>query len=147
MVNHLSDFSITKGTPYLALTGDLWGVFREFFKEKGPWYIETALCNDPVFIIVIFNGGNMWSPCIGVTRPLPNIKTVFPCIAIMDIKWPWDRQVCLQLNPYINKISFCTEKVPRTLWASCFMSLNVVLNPWLVKLKDTFRHPCLWAAC
>ena len=30
------------GTPYLALTGELWGVFRENFKEKLPRYIESA---------------------------------------------------------------------------------------------------------
>ena len=34
MVELLSDFTITNDTTYLALTGELWGVFHEFFKEK-----------------------------------------------------------------------------------------------------------------
>ena len=35
-------FALTNDTPYLALTGELWGVFRELYKEK--WrYIESTL--------------------------------------------------------------------------------------------------------
>ena len=33
----------TKDTPYLALTGELWGVFRELFGENWPHYGGTAL--------------------------------------------------------------------------------------------------------
>ena len=33
-------------TQYLAITGELWGVVHEWYKDKWPWYIETALyCN------------------------------------------------------------------------------------------------------
>ena len=38
-----SNFALTNDTSYLALTGELWGVFREWFKEKWPRYIESAL--------------------------------------------------------------------------------------------------------
>ena len=33
----------TKDTPYLALTGELWGVFCEDFKENWPGCNSTAL--------------------------------------------------------------------------------------------------------
>ena len=32
-----------KRHPYLALTGELWGVFCEYFGENWPWYNSTAL--------------------------------------------------------------------------------------------------------
>ena len=33
----------TKDTPYLALTGELWGVFWEYIWENWPRYNGTAL--------------------------------------------------------------------------------------------------------
>ena len=36
-------FALTKDTPYLALVGELRGVFHELYEEKWPWYIESAL--------------------------------------------------------------------------------------------------------
>ena len=33
----------TKHTPYLALTGELWGVFHEYFGENWPRYNGTTL--------------------------------------------------------------------------------------------------------
>ena len=38
-----SDFVATKDTPYLALTGELWGVFCEDFVENWLCYNSTAL--------------------------------------------------------------------------------------------------------
>ena len=38
-----SDFKLTTDTPYLALTGDLWGVYYENFEENWPRYNGTAL--------------------------------------------------------------------------------------------------------
>ena len=37
------NYELTKDTPYLALTGELWGVLSEFFGEKIPRDIESAL--------------------------------------------------------------------------------------------------------
>ena len=36
-------FALTNDTPYLALTGALWGVFLELYEDKWPRYIESAL--------------------------------------------------------------------------------------------------------
>ena len=43
---HKSGFVLTKGTPYLALKGKLWGVYSEGFREIWPHYnkITTYLC-------------------------------------------------------------------------------------------------------
>ena len=38
-----SDFNHTKDAPYLALTGELWGVFCEDLREIWPRYGSTAL--------------------------------------------------------------------------------------------------------
>ena len=37
------DFAFTNDTPYLTLTGELWGAFREIFKEIWQQCIESAL--------------------------------------------------------------------------------------------------------
>ena len=42
-----SDAGTTKDTPYLALTGDLWGVFCEYLWENQPRYNGTALYISP----------------------------------------------------------------------------------------------------
>ena len=41
-----SDFILTTDTPYLTLTGELWGVYYENFEENGPRYNGTALYFD-----------------------------------------------------------------------------------------------------
>ena len=38
-----SDFRITTDTPYLALTGELWGVFCKDFREYSPRYNGTTV--------------------------------------------------------------------------------------------------------
>ena len=38
-----SDAGTTKDTPYLALTGELWGVFCEYLWENQPRYNGPAL--------------------------------------------------------------------------------------------------------
>ena len=38
-----SDAGTTKDTPYLALMGELWGVFCEYLRENQPRYNGTAL--------------------------------------------------------------------------------------------------------
>ena len=38
-----SDIRITTDTPYMALTGELWSVYREDFGENWPRYNGTAL--------------------------------------------------------------------------------------------------------
>ena len=40
---HKSDLKLTADTPYLALTGELWGVCGEDFLENWPRYNGTAL--------------------------------------------------------------------------------------------------------
>ena len=42
-VEHKSDFDVTKDTPYLALTGELWGVCCEDLGENWSSYNGTAL--------------------------------------------------------------------------------------------------------
>ena len=43
-VKYASEVIFTKDTPYLALTGELWGVFCEDLGENWPRYKGTALC-------------------------------------------------------------------------------------------------------
>ena len=39
-IDRKSDFKLTIDTPYLSLTGELWGVYYDNFEEKLP------CCND-----------------------------------------------------------------------------------------------------
>ena len=43
VAEYQSDAGTTKDTPYLALTGELWGVFCEYLWENQPRYNGTAL--------------------------------------------------------------------------------------------------------
>ena len=45
-VEYKSKFESTKGTPYLTLTGKLWGVFSEDFGENWSHYNGTELCSE-----------------------------------------------------------------------------------------------------
>ena len=48
---HQSDAGSTKDTPYLTLTGELWGVFSEYFWESWQCYNGTALCKGTLLYI------------------------------------------------------------------------------------------------
>ena len=43
MIQHRPYFAFTNDTPYLALTGELWIVFRVIFKEIWPQCIKRAV--------------------------------------------------------------------------------------------------------
>ena len=43
MAERKSNIRLTKDTPYLALMGELWGVFSEDFEENWWLYNSTAL--------------------------------------------------------------------------------------------------------
>ena len=53
---HRSKFKLTKGTPYLILTGKLFGVSHEDFSENQPCYEGTALHRVPGY-------GEVWQIC------------------------------------------------------------------------------------
>ena len=54
MVKFRSDLAFTNDTPYLALTGEIWGVFNEFFSENWPRYIESVLYTSLVQLVTYF---------------------------------------------------------------------------------------------
>ena len=60
------EFEPTKDTPYLALTGELWGVFCENFGKNWPRYNGTALHIVAIYIIAGHwkgtRGLNIFSP-------------------------------------------------------------------------------------
>ena len=42
-LHNMLPFELTKDTPYLALSGELWGVFYEYFNRNWPCYKEFLL--------------------------------------------------------------------------------------------------------
>ena len=52
MAKLLSDFLITNKTPNITLAGEVWCVFRKFFKENWPRHIESALYDSSRDIVV-----------------------------------------------------------------------------------------------
>ena len=59
-----SDIKLKTGTPYLALTGELWGVNYENFEENWPRYNGTALyfCKIKIFQMEISRNGALVTP-------------------------------------------------------------------------------------
>ena len=50
-------FELTKDTPYLALSGELWSVFCEYFNRNWPCYKGFLLYNDrrnPIIELIQF---------------------------------------------------------------------------------------------
>ena len=47
-------FELTKDTPYLALSGELWSVFYEYFNRNWSCYKGFLLYKDRIFIYGIF---------------------------------------------------------------------------------------------
>ena len=46
-------FELTKDTPYLALSGELWSVFYEYFNRNWPCYKGFLLYNYFLFIDIM----------------------------------------------------------------------------------------------
>ena len=71
-IEYKSEFESTKDTSYLALTGKLWGVFCEDFRENWSWYNGTALY--VVYLDIIITSChvlyNVWKESIGRGRQL-----------------------------------------------------------------------------
>ena len=59
---HKSDFKFTKDTPYLTLTGELWGVSCEDFGEKWSCYNGTELYE--IWAILEFGLFKRWSNAV-----------------------------------------------------------------------------------
>ena len=53
MAEYLSDAGSTKDTPYLALTGELWGVFCEYLWGYWPYYNGTALYHVLSYLTIV----------------------------------------------------------------------------------------------
>ena len=45
-----SDFKLITDTPYLALAGELWGVYYDKFEENWPRYNGTALYQEHIIV-------------------------------------------------------------------------------------------------
>ena len=58
-------FELTKDTPYLALSGELWSVFYEYFNKNWPCYKGFLLYNQILTIAMPVNikaHNNTWQP-------------------------------------------------------------------------------------
>ena len=58
-------FELTKDTPYLALSGELWSVFSEYFNRNWPCYKGFLLYNTSKKVNTtglknIMNGDGIW---------------------------------------------------------------------------------------
>ena len=53
MADYQSDAGSTKDAPYVALMGELWGVFCEYLWENWPRYNGTALYMNTVYFCLV----------------------------------------------------------------------------------------------
>ena len=54
-IERKSDFKLTTYTPYLALTGELWGIYYDNFQKKKTRYDGAALYTVLSLLVVISN--------------------------------------------------------------------------------------------
>ena len=83
------DIRITTDTPYLALTGELWGVYRENLGENWPRYNGTAL-----YVI------SDWGNCLAMNRQ----EAINWSNADQDV---WRHIASLGLNEFICSKHHC----------------------------------------
>ena len=80
-VGYRSDFELTKDTPYLALTVELWSVFCEYFGEKLPCYEGSLL-----YLIYVPH----WHYRVYITyKPLHSVPYIGPTSAQSGQRRPW----------------------------------------------------------
>ena len=58
-------FELTKDTPYLALSGELWSVFYEYFNRNWPCYKGFLLYMIQISMEIILRESNWWYVNIG----------------------------------------------------------------------------------
>ena len=61
-------FELTKDTPYLALSGELWSVFYEYFNKNWPCYKGFLLYYEVLSYYTIWSVMNVWSIYTKTTR-------------------------------------------------------------------------------
>ena len=62
--------TLRNDTPYIARKGELWGVFRQLYEEKCPWYIESALYHQNYAIA---------DPCLSIQQVEEDVSRTTYC--------------------------------------------------------------------
>ena len=72
-------FALTNDTLYLALTGEIWGVFRELYQEKSPRYIESALytCTVGEYVFITLYASQLYSNASVESSELKGHQSLF----------------------------------------------------------------------
>ena len=127
-----SDIRITKDTPYLALTGELWGVYCEGLGENGPRYNGTAL--------YWHNGSSHWGPLYAsmnwVISGSNNDWLPICCQAIT-----WTNDELLSNWPLGTNFSVIWIKIEQ----SSYNKMNMKISAKLMAIVS--RPQCVWASC
>ena len=71
-------FELTKDTPYLALSGELWSVFYEYFNRNWP-------CYKGFLLYLQAEDMEGWNQSKGLCQQLNTKKTKF----VVFLHWPW----------------------------------------------------------
>ena len=106
-------FELTKDTPYLALSGELWSVFYEYFNRNWPCYKEFLL----YYIDVLFDDldGLSYSPNTTLStlfsQDCCSLMTmfVFSYFALLIVKISVIIQMALN---YFNTVVLLKKKCP-----------------------------------
>ena len=98
-------FAFTNDIPYLAHTGELWGVYREFYKETWPRYTESALYHKNIVFHDNFSDFR-----------IPNCSSTTDSVLLCTMPWgvlPQDLAKSLS---------------PESRTSSCWIVLNLVVD-------------------
>ena len=98
MVKLRPGFAFTEDNQYLALTGEIWVVFRDIFTEKWPRYIESALYSDRRLNIPIDNAeGPLKFECHRFRKSVASIGMELQNIELIHNLW-YKRSVSWRLD-------------------------------------------------
>ena len=147
---HQSDFELTTDTPYLTLTGELWGVTCEDLGENWLCYNSTTLSAelipthllDMASISEITMWRNHGKHCLLLEQCLnwlPVSFSLFSFMLLLDLK-PW-----LNVSPFSFCATWCLAAVQRFLsWMGCgpyhltmiYHDLNLMENSYHCKFRS-----------
>ena len=149
-----SDAGTTKDTPYLALTGELWGVFCEYLWENQPRYNGTALYiesqrNRTSLTVEIFNtvtdsSSRQFLPELKVSEIVFSLLSEFAKLALTVIFSNHQFQLLLsRTRPSdFSRICFCLSLRISRKRGLCHQFLQTMWRKhWRLSQRPVY-HPC-----
>ena len=104
-------FAFTNDMPYLALTSELWGVYRELYRETWPRYTENALYHK--YIVFLDNFSDFRIPNCSSTTDSGPLCTMPWEVLPQDLAKSWSRESRASSCWIVLNLVVDLEEMPR----------------------------------